>query len=105
MLAHTLTHALPLPWLKLLGDAVQASKFLSERKSMQLSAKLGALASGYAAGSRRRQVTVAGRVKTMNESVYYSVDLLHEAIQKNSRITFRYLDWDLQGRRRFRPKT
>ena len=94
-----------LPELKLLVDAVQSSKFLSERKSMQLIAKLETLASGYAAGSLRRQVTVAGRVKTMNESVYYSVDLLHEAIQKNSRITFRYFDWDLQGRRRFRPKT
>lgn len=94
-----------LPELKLLVDAVQSSKFLSERKSMQLIAKLETLASGYAAGSLRRQVTVAGRVKTMNESVYYSVDLLHEAIQKNSRITFRYFDWDLQGRRSFRPKT
>lgn len=94
-----------LPELKLLVDAVQSSRFLSERKSMQLIAKLETLASGYAAGSLRRQVTVAGRVKTMNESVYYSVDLLHEAIQKNSRITFRYFDWDLQGRRRFRPKT
>ena len=80
-----------LPELKLLVDAVQSSKFLSERKSMQLIAKLETLASGYAAGSLRRQVTVAGRVKTMNESVYYSVDLLHEAIQKNSRITFRYI--------------
>ena len=72
-------------------------------KSMQLIAKLETLASGYAAGSLRRQVTVAGRVKTMNESVYYSVDLLHEAIQKNSRITFRYFDYDLNGSRRYRP--
>lgn len=39
----------------------------------------------------------------MNESVYYSVDLLHEAIQKNSRITFRYFDYDLNGARRYRP--
>ena len=92
-----------LPELKLLVDAVQSSKFLSERKSMQLIAKLETLASQYAAGSLRRQVTVAGRVKTMNESVYYSVDLLHEAIQKNSRITFRYFDYDLNGSRRYRP--
>ena len=89
--------------LKLLVDAVQSSRFLSERKSMQLIAKLETLASQYAAGSLRRQVTVAGRVKTMNESVYYSVDLLHEAIQKNSRITFRYFDYNLDGSRRYRP--
>ena len=97
------SRAFELPELKLLVDAVQSSKFLSERKSMQLIAKLETLASGYAAGSLRRQVTVAGRVKTMNESVYYSVDLLHEAIQKNSRITFRYFDYDLNGSRRYRP--
>ena len=100
---HVVSRPFELPELKLLVDAVQSSKFLSERKSMQLIAKLETLASGYAAGSLRRQVTVAGRVKTMNESVYYSVDLLHEAIQKNSRITFRYFDYDLNGSRRYRP--
>ena len=103
-------------------DALAAQGIRAERKSVyddilclqqfgmdivtvkgQLIAKLETLASGYAAGSLRRQVTVAGRVKTMNESVYYSVDLLHEAIQKNSRITFRYFDYDLNGSRRYRP--
>ena len=91
-----------LPELKLLVDAVQSSKFLSERKSMQLIAKLETLASGYAAGSLRRQVTVAGRVKTMNESIYYNVDALHSAIAAGSRITFRYFDWDITGKKKYR---
>lgn len=94
-----------LPELKLLVDAVQSSRFLSEKKSMQLISKLETLSSRYAAGALRRQVAVAGRVKSMNESVYYSVDLLHEAIRKNSRITFRYFDYDLDGSRRYRPGT
>ena len=94
-----------LPELKLLVDAVQASRFLSEKKSMQLISKLETLTSRYAAGSLRRQVAVAGRVKSMNESVYYSVDLLHEAIRKNSRITFRYFDYDIDGSRRYREGT
>ena len=91
-----------LPELKLLVDAVQSSKFLSERKSMQLIAKLETLASGYAAGSLRRQVTVAGRVKTMNESIYYNVDRIHDAIAHNSQITFRYFDYDMHRNKVFR---
>ncbi len=89
--------------LKLLVDAVLSCRFLSEKKSMQLISKLETLASSYEAGTLRRQVTVAGRVKSMNESVYYAVDLLHAAIQQNSTITFRYFDWDLDGSRRYRP--
>lgn len=97
------SRAFELPELKLLVDAVQSSKFLSEKKSLQLIAKLETLTSSFEAKSLRRQVTVAGRVKTMNESIYYNVDRLHEAIAENSQITFRYFDWDLHGERRYRP--
>ena len=92
-----------LPELKLLVDAVQSSKFLSEKKSLQLIEKLGTLASRYESGALRRQVVVSGRVKTMNESIYYNFDRLHEAIADNSQISFRYFDWDLRGERRYRP--
>ena len=92
-----------LPELKLLVDAVQSSRFLTEKKSMQLISKLETLASVHEAGSLRRQVVVSGRVKTMNESIYYSVDLLHEAIARNSRIRFRYFDFDVDFSRRYRP--
>ncbi len=92
-----------LPELKLLVDAVQSSRFLSEKKSLELIAKLEQLSSRHEATQLRRQVVVSGRVKTMNESVYYSVDCIHEAIARNSRITFRYFDWDRQKNRRYRP--
>lgn len=92
-----------LPELKLLVDAVQSSKFLSEKKSMQLIEKLETLTSRFAAKSLRRQVVVSGRVKTMNESIYYNVDRLHEAIADNSQITFRYFDWSVGGERSYRP--
>jgi predicted DNA-binding transcriptional regulator YafY len=92
-----------LPELKLLVDAVQSCKFLSARKSMDLIAKLERLTSRYAATSLRRQVYVTGRVKTMNESIYYNVDKLHDAILHNSRITFQYFDWGVDRERHFRP--
>ena len=88
-----------LPELKLLVDAVQSSKFLSERKSMQLIAKLETLASQYAAGSLRRQVVVKNRIKAMNESIYYLVDELHTAINGDKRIRFHYTGYDGHGRR------
>ena len=88
--------------LKLLVDAVQSSKFLSERKSLDLIRKLETLASVHEAGTLRRQVVVTGRVKSMNESIYYNVDLLHQAIAENSQVRFRYFDWGVDKQRRFR---
>lgn len=91
-----------LPELKLLVDAVQSSRFLTAKKSMQLIEKLETLSSRFDAGSLRRQVVVSGRVKTMNESIYYNVDRLHEAIAQNSQITFRYFDWGVDKQRHYR---
>lgn len=92
-----------LPELKLLVDAIQASRFLTSKKSTQLIEKLSGLVSTYEAGSLKRQVVVSGRVKTMNESIYYNVDRLHDAINKNSKIQFQYTEWGLDGKRHPRP--
>lgn len=79
--------------LKLLVDAVQSSRFLTEKKSRELIGKLETLQSRWQAGALRRQVHVANRVKTMNESVYYSIDTLHAAISQEKRVSFRYFEW------------
>lgn len=92
-----------LPELKLLVDAVQSSRFLTQRKSMELISKLERLAGVHEAGSLRRQVTVSGRVKTMNESIYYNVDRIHDAIAHNVQISFRYFDWGVDRERHYRP--
>ena len=82
--------------LKLLVDAVQSSRFITTRKSRSLIKKLEQLAGKYDAGKLQRQVYVAGRIKTENESIYYSVDNIHRAIQENKQISFQYLDWNLK---------
>ena len=97
------SRAFELPELKLLVDAVQSSRFLTDRKSIALIGKLSALASRHDAARLQRQVVVSGRVKTMNESIYYNVDRIHDAILNNSQIRFGYFDWDLGGARRARP--
>lgn len=85
-----------LPELKLLVDAVQSSRFITTRKSRELIHKLEQKAGKYDAGKLQRQVYVAGRVKTENESIYYSIDKIHRAIQENKKIEFLYLDWNLK---------
>ena len=91
-----------LPELKLLADAVQSSKFITERKSMSLIKKLENLASDYEAGKLSRQVFMQNRVKSMNESIYYSVDSLHEAISEGRKISFKYFDYSVEKKRVFR---
>lgn len=81
--------------LKLLVDAVQSAKFITAKKSKELIGKIESLASKYEASQLQRQVIVAGRVKTMNERIYYNVDRIHTAIAENSRITFQYFQWNV----------
>ena len=81
--------------LKLLVDAIQSSKFITEKKSNELIKKLTGLASDYEASQLKRQVVVKGRIKTMNESIYYIVDDIHNAITNNKKIRFEYLKWNL----------
>ena len=81
--------------LKLLVDSVQSAKFITERKSKELIRKLEGLASKYEAKQLTRQVIISGRVKTMNESIYYNVDKIHTAIATDSQIRFQYAQWTL----------
>ena len=92
------------PELKLLIDAVQSSRFLTEKKSRELIEKLCRECSIHDAQLMRRDVVVSGRVKSMNETIYYNVDAIQEAIGANRQITFRYFDWDIDGKRRYREK-
>ncbi len=79
--------------LKLLVDSVQSAKFITEKKSRELIKKIEAYASKYEAEKLDRQVNVAGRVKNMNERIYYSIDAVHEAISNNQQISFQYFTW------------
>ncbi|MCI8571092.1 MAG: WYL domain-containing protein [Lachnospiraceae bacterium] len=85
-----------LPELKLLVDAVQASRFITQKKSRELISKIEKLAGPYEGKQLQRQVFVAGRVKTENESIYYNVDRIHKAIQDNVPVTFTYLSWNVK---------
>src|SRR5574344_340180 len=91
-----------LPELKLLADAVTSSRFLTEKKSSELLKKIESLSSVYQAKQINRQVYIADRVKAMNERIYLNVDVIHRAIAENKQISFKYFDYDMQKRRRYR---
>lgn len=93
-----------LPELKLLVDSVQSAKFLSERKSNELIKKIESLGSVYDAKHLQRQVVIAGRIKSMNESIYYNIDILHEAINANKQIQFHYYRWNIQKKMELRKE-
>ena len=93
-----------LPELKLLMDAVQSCRFITQRKSDALIRKLEKLASVPQARQLQRQVYVSGRIKTMNESIYYNVDKLHMAVAGQKVITFKYFDYNMKKEKVFRQE-
>lgn len=90
--------------LKLLVDAIQSSRFLTEKKSAGLIKKIQSLLSVHQSVQLQRQVYVTGRVKTPNEGIFYNVDAIHGAITAGRQIRFRYFHWalDESGRRAVR---
>jgi len=88
--------------LKLLVDAVLSSRFLSAKRSAELIKKLAALSGAHQSELLRREIVLAGRLKTTAEDGFANVDAIHEAIRKDSRIAFRYFDWGTDLQKKFR---
>lgn len=88
--------------LKLLVDAVQASKFITTKKSRELIGKLESLCSKNEGKLLHRQVVVTNRNKTVNESIYYSVDMVYNAIASNQCVRFQYFDWSIEREMKLR---
>ena len=93
---HVISRTFEVAELKLLVDAIQSSKFITERKTNTLIKKLEKLVSKYDAMKLQRQVYVSGRIKTMNESIYYTIDAIHHAISENKKIQFQYFQWNVK---------
>lgn len=84
------TRDFQLPELLLLADAVQSSRFLTKNKSEELIKKLQKLAPKHHRKLFEKSMHVGGRIKMQNESVYYNIDTIQEAIKSKKKITFQY---------------
>lgn len=91
-----------LPELKFLMDAVQSSKFITEKQSAALVRKLEDLASVHEAKKLKSQVFLMPGIKTLNEEIYTNIETIYAAISANRQISFRYYQWTLS--RELKPK-
>lgn len=91
-----------IPELKLLVDSIQSSKFITQDKTYKLIKKLENLASVYDGQLLQRQVFVTNRVKSMNESIYYTVDVISDAITQNRKIRYKYFEYTVEKTHRYR---
>ena len=87
---------LELAELKLLVGAVQSSKFITQKKSRELIHKLEKLVSVYEAKQLQRQVVVTNRNKTINENIYYNIDMIYNGISGDVKIRFQYFSWNIE---------
>ena len=94
MLYHMEETRFELAELKILIDAVESSKFITEKKSRTLVEKLTSLTSERNAEKLKRNLETAGRVKSGNEKGYYIVDAINEAINTGKQISLFYTDFD-----------
>ena len=83
-----------LPELLLLVDAVQSSRFLTQRKSDALVRSVKQLASARQRALLDKRLHVEGRIKSQNESVFHNVDRIQEALARRRKITFLYFQYD-----------
>ena len=90
------------PELKILIDAVQAATFITAKKSAEFMEKIAALG-----GSRRSEILRSSIVhfntrKHTNESIYYSVNELEQALLAKRQASFLYFDLNENHERIYR---
>ena len=88
--------------LKMLVDAVQSSKFITAKKSREIIEKLEIFAGVHHSMKLSRQVYIEDRIKTVNSSSIYSIDAIHNAINENKKLSFRYFEYNGEKNKTFR---
>ena len=91
-----------IPELKILIDAVQASSFITEKKTSELIDKIAALGGSHKADILKSNMVCFNTRKHSNESIYYNVGFLEDAIQQQKKVIFYYFDLDENGEKVYR---
>ena len=88
--------------LKLLADVVETSKFITRKKIIKLTKKLGTLSCCHKAKTLQRRVLMRNRIENMHDSVYEVIDKLHRAIAAKKKVSFNYWGWNLDEHEKIR---
>lgn len=79
--------------LKLLVDALQASRFITGDNRRELAGKLATLTSRHSARLLQRSVHAEEGERLQNKFIIENIDWIHAAMGENKKITFQYFDW------------
>lgn len=88
--------------IKMLVDIVQASKFVTKKKSDELINKLAKLCSKYERSGLEKQLYLTNSDKNVNEKIFYTVDMINTAIINDMGISFKYVDYFYKGEAKYR---
>ena len=94
-----------IPEIQILMDAVQAASFITDKKTPILIDKIAQLAGSQRAEVLKSNIVQFGTVKGSNESIYYSVNEISQAIIEKRKIGFYYFDFDIHHKRKYRMRT
>lgn len=78
--------------LRILADAVSASRFISEDQAHTLQEKIGSLTNQYEARYLKRQVVVQNRSKNSSNQIFYTIDAISRSIENDHALTFQYAE-------------
>ena len=83
-------HELTVPEIKIIIDAIQAAGFITDKKTSELVDKVAALGGSHQAEVLKKNMVRFNTRKHTNESVFYNVDSIEDAIIRRKKITFNY---------------
>lgn len=91
-----------IPELKMLIDAVSSARFITKKKSDELTMKIAGLAGEAQYENMNRHIVATGRAKSDNKKLYYIVDTISEAINQKKKIKFKYTEYNADKEKVFR---
>lgn len=88
--------------LRIIRDALQSAKFLTEKKTKILIEKVSNLAGSKIGEVLKTNVVCSDTVKHTNEYIFYNTDTIHNCINENKKVSFLYFDYNINGEKDFR---
>lgn len=90
------------PELRILMDAVQASSFITPKKTEELVDKVANLGGSHRAELLQSNIVKFNTTKSANENIFYSISEINAAIENGKKVSFEYFDFNEKHERAYR---